>query len=335
MGTAMEALARIAIPVALVMLFLALAFRRPVKQAFIEADGPADEPYRIFTREFDLVLPAADVLGKLASASPDAAKNSPGGVIAESVVQLESALSDGQALAGARRDADLAMLRAATAGVDPAEVVVGILVDQSGSMKCARMAAVSAASSLLVELLDEVGIRSEVLGFTTAGWRGGHARAKWQREGRPRRPGRLAALMHIIYKSAEDPPLDEATRRVMVHPDLPRENIDGEAILWASERLMARPERTRVLMVLSDGAPVDDSTLTQNGPSFLYRHLQAVLHNLGKEPSLLVGGVGIEHRVESLYPMAETAESLDDMYPACLRLLERLIPAAKEVAKKG
>jgi cobaltochelatase CobT len=331
----MEALARLLLPIALVVLFLALAFRRPVKQAFIEADGPADEPYRIFTREFDLVLPAADVLGKLASASPDAAKNWLHGSTAESVVQMESALSDGRALIGARRDADLAMLRAAMAGVDPAEMVVGILVDQSGSMKGARMAAVSAASTLLIELLEDVGIRSEVLGFTTAGWQGGHARAKWQREGKPRRPGRLAALMHIVYKSADDPPLDDAARRVMVHPDLPRENIDGEAILWAWERLMARPERAKILMVLSDGAPVDDSTLTQNGPSYLYRHLQAVLHKLGKEPSLLIGGVGIEHRVESLYPMAETAESLDDLYPACYRLLERLLAATKEVSKLG
>lgn len=334
MDGGMEDLARIAIPAAIVTWLLIVAFRRPFKEALLESDAPEDEVYRVYTREFDLVLPAREVLSKLAGASPDGAegwlRSSPPDSLSH---QVESSLADQRAALAFDRQQIIAALRAAAGGVDPADIVVTMLVDQSGSMKDERIMSAAVATTLIVELLDEMGVRSEVLGFSTAGWRGGHARVKWRKDGRPKRPGRLAALMHVVYKSADDPPLNEAARQVMVYPDLLRENIDGEAILWAWERLAARPERRKILIVLSDGAPVDDSTLTQNGPSYLWRHLKAVLHQLGEVPSLSLGGVGIEHRVESLYPTSEAVETLDDLPRACIRLLEKLLDPRCEAAK--
>lgn len=336
MGDAMEALARLAIPIAIVALLLIAAFRRPLKDARLESDGPEDEVYRVYTRDFDLEAPARDVLEKLADASPDEAKGWLKGPPLDSLQpQLESMLVQQRAALASDRGEVVAALRDAAGGVDPTDIVVAMLVDQSGSMKDERIMSAAVATTLMVELLDEMGTRSEVLSFSTAGWQGGHARVKWRKDGKPRRPGRVAALMHIIYKSADDPQLDEEARRVMVHPDLLRENIDGEAILWAWERLAARPEPRKILMVLSDGAPVDDSTLMQNGRSYLWRHLKAVLRQLAAEPNLVLGGVGIEHRVESLYPSSETVETLEDLPRACIRLSEKLLAASCEATKAG
>jgi cobaltochelatase CobT len=248
---------------------------------------------------------------------------------------VESLLAGQRAALAPDRGRLIAELRAAAGDVDPADIVVAMLVDQSGSMKDERIAFAAVTTTLLAELFAELGARSEILGFSTAGWRGGHARLKWVKDGKPKRPGRLAALMHVVYKGADEAAFGEAARRVMVHPDLLRENIDGEAILWAWERLAARPEPGKILIVLSDGAPVDDSTLMENGPSYLYRHLKVVLRQMEEEPSLVLGGIGIEHRVESLYPLSETVTALEDMPRTGIRLLERLLCESCGVAKKG
>jgi cobaltochelatase CobT len=300
------------------------------------ADGPEDQLYQVYTREFDLVLPASEVLDRLDAASPDGAEGWLKGAPSDrQVLQVESLLADQRAALAPDRDGVIAGLRASVGDAEPASVVVAMLVDQSGSMKDRRIASVAVATTLIAELVDDLGARSELLGFSTAGWKGGHARLKWLKEGRPKRPGRLAALMHVIYKSADDPPPDEEARRVMVHPDLLRENIDGEAILWAWDRLAARPEARKILIVISDGAPVDDSTLMENGPSYLYRHLRTVLRQIEQESNLIVGGIGVEHQVGAFYPLFEDVTKLEEMPRAGIRLLERLLAASCGVAKKG
>jgi cobaltochelatase CobT len=282
------------------------------------------------------VIPAKRVLDELDAASPDGANGFLCGAEPDwPARRVESMLADKRAALATDREGLIARLRAAAGGVDPADIVVAMLVDQSGSMKDERIESVAMTTTLITELVGDFGARSEVLGFSTAGWRGGHARQKWLNEGRPKRPGRLAALMHVVYKSADDPGLDEQARTVMVHPDLLRENIDGEAILWAWERLTARPERRKILIVISDGAPVDDSTLAQNGPSYLYRHLMTVLRQIEEAPSLTLGGIGIEHRVESFYPLSETVEALEDMPRAGIRLLEKLLAASCRDGEDG
>lgn len=335
MGDAAEALARLAVPIAVVAILLFLALRRPLAAAVQVEDGPEDELYRVYTREFDLAIPAGQALDQLDTASPDAAKGwLKGSQIGGQALQVELLLAGQRKALAPDRDGLIAALRAALSAVDPAEIVVAMLVDQSGSMKDRRIASVAVTTSLIAELVDDLGARSEVLGFSSAGWKGGHARLKWLKEGKPKRPGRLAALMHVVYKSAAEPALGEQERGVMVHPDLLRENIDGEAILWAWDRLAARPEPRKVLIVISDGAPVDDSTLMENGPSYLYRHLKTVLRRMKEEPNLTLGGLGIEHRVASLYPLSEEVTKLDDMPRDGIRLLERLLAASSRVANR-
>ena len=202
-----------------------------------------------------------------------------------------------------------------------------MLIDQSGSMKGARIAWAAVLATRIVALLAELGARSEVLGFSTAGWHGGYAGRQWKEEGRPSRPGRLCALMHVVYKSADDEALDEEARNVMLNPALLRENIDGEAILRARDRLAARPEPHKLLILVSDGAPVDDVTLMHNGPSFLYRHAKAVVGEIEARGSPVLGAIGIGHRVDAWYPIAELIESPADLAPASISLLERLFTA--------
>jgi len=134
--------------------------------------------------------------------------------------------------------------------------------------------------------------------------------------------------MHVIYKSADEAGLGEEARRVMVHPDLLRENVDGEAILWARERLLSRPERRKLLIVVSDGAPVDDSTLQANGPSYLFRHFKAVVADVEADARLTIGGVGIAHDVEACYWLAATAVTPTALTEAVLRLLPQMLAEA-------
>jgi cobaltochelatase CobT len=329
-GDAVELLARLAVPIAIVALLLFLGLRRQRAAATPVADGPEDEIYKAYTREFDLVVPANQVLDMLDTASPDGAK---GWLYRDTSdwrpLQVESLLARSRAALAAGREELIAALRGAAAGADPSDIVVTMLVDQSGSMKDDRIISVAVATTLIAELVHDLGARSEVLGFSTAGWRGGHARLKWLQEGRPERPGRLAALMHIVYKSAEDPSLDEEARRVMVHPDLLRENIDGEAIEWARARLAALPGQRKILIVISDGAPVDDSTLLQNELRYLYRHLTKVLAEIEEAGDLTIGGLGINHRVDAFYPLSETVDALEDLPEAGYRLLGKLIAASE------
>jgi cobaltochelatase CobT len=333
LSLATDGIAFVAILIVLSLLVALFARAWRTGRAISVDDGPEDEPYRVYTREFDLALSASEVLARLESASPDSSKDWLGGNNLDrtkAILETDAILADQQAKLAENRDAAVDRLRLAGAGIDPTEIVAALLIDQSGSMKGRPISLAAVTATLLTDLLSDFGARSEVLGFSTAGWQGGHARMKWLEAGRPARPGRLCALMHVIYKSAGEAALGDKARQVMVHADLLRENIDGEAIQWARERLDGYPEPHKLLIVISDGAPVDDSTLAENGPNFLYHHLMTVFREIETDDRLTLGGIGINHRVDEYYPLSETVLSPDDLPEAGARLLERLIAAAQK-----
>jgi cobaltochelatase CobT len=162
-------------------------------------------------------------------------------------------------------------------------------------------------ADILARTLERCAVKVEILGFTTRAWKGGQAREKWIADGKPPNPGRLNDLRHIIYKSADEP--WRRTRRnlgLMMREGLLKENIDGEALMWAYQRLVARLEQRRILMVISDGAPVDDSTLSVNTGNYLERHLRHVIAEIEQKSSIQLVAIGIGHDVTRYYRRAVT-----------------------------
>ncbi|MDT7934030.1 MAG: cobaltochelatase subunit CobT [Sphingomonadaceae bacterium] len=187
------------------------------------------------------------------------------------------------------------------------DTVVTLLIDNSGSMRGRPISIAAISADILARTLERVGVKVEILGFTTRAWKGGRAREDWLGAGRPPRPGRLNDLRHIIYKAA-DAPWRRARKNLglMMREGLLKENIDGEALLWAHARLAARPEERRVLMVISDGAPVDDSTLSVNTGNYLERHLRQVIEWIETRSPVELVAIGIGHDVTRYYRRAVT-----------------------------
>ncbi|MFN9358790.1 MAG: cobaltochelatase CobT-related protein, partial [Alphaproteobacteria bacterium] len=187
------------------------------------------------------------------------------------------------------------------------DTVVTLLIDKSGSMRGRPITVAAMCGDILSRTLERCGVTVEVLGFTTRAWKGGQARERWVADGKPRNPGRLNDLRHIIYKSA-DAPWRRARRNLglMMREGLLKENIDGEALMWAHNRLIARPEQRRILMVISDGAPVDDSTLSVNSGNYLEKHLREVIEAIETRSPIEVIAIGIGHDVTRYYKRAVT-----------------------------
>jgi cobaltochelatase CobT len=187
------------------------------------------------------------------------------------------------------------------------DTVVSLLIDNSGSMRGRPIAIAAICADILARTLERVGVASEVLGFTTRAWKGGQSREQWLSDGRPPNPGRLNDLRHIIYKRADEP-YRHAKRNLglMMREGLLKENIDGEALLWAHNRLIARAEDRRILMVISDGAPVDDSTLSVNSGSYLERHLRQVIGWIESRSPVELIAIGSGHDVTRYYSRAVT-----------------------------
>ena len=205
------------------------------------------------------------------------------------------------------------------------DTVVSLLIDNSGSMRGRPIAIAAICADILTRTLERCGVATEVLGFTTRGWKGGQSRESWLAAGRPLNPGRLNDLRHIVYKRGDEP-YRHARRHLglMMREGLLKENIDGEALLWAHNRLIARPEERRILMVISDGAPVDDSTASANGGSYLERHLRQVIDWIeGKSPVELIA-IGIGHDVTRYYRRAVTIMDADQLAGAMVDQLARL-----------
>jgi cobaltochelatase CobT len=169
----------------------------------------------------------------------------------------------------------------------------------------------------------------EILGFTTNAWNGGRSFEDWVRAGRPEKPGRLNDLLHIIYKSA-DTPWRKSRRNLglMMREGLLKENIDGEALLWAHNRLIRRAEERRILMVISDGAPVDDSTLTANSETYLENHLRCVINWIETRSPVEINAIGIGHEVTRYYRTAETISDIDQLGSAMTQRLTTLFDRA-------
>ncbi len=205
------------------------------------------------------------------------------------------------------------------------DTVVTLLLDNSGSMRGRPITVAATCADILARTLERCGVKTEILGFTTKAWKGGQAREKWLASGKPTNPGRLNDLRHIIYKSA-DQPWRRARRNLglMMREGLLKENIDGEALIWAHNRLLGRTEQRRILMVISDGAPVDDSTLSVNSGNYLERHLRQVIADIeGRSPIELIA-IGIGHDVTRYYKRAVTIIDAEELGGAMTEKLAEL-----------
>ncbi len=205
------------------------------------------------------------------------------------------------------------------------DTVVTLLLDNSGSMRGRPITVAATCADILARTLERCGVKVEILGFTTRAWKGGQAREQWLASGKPATPGRLNDLRHIVYKAA-DTPWRRARRNLglMMREGLLKENIDGEALIWAHARLLARQEQRRILMVISDGAPVDDSTLSVNSGNYLEKHLRQVIEEIETRSPVELLAIGIGHDVTRYYRRAVTIVDAEELGGAMTEKLAEL-----------
>jgi cobaltochelatase CobT len=309
--------------------------------------GLNDDPaiYRAFTAEFDEVVEAdalcdADELTRLRSLLDQQLAHLQS-IISRLANRLQRRLLAKQARAW-EFDLDEGILdsaRLARVVTNPAyplsykreketefrDTVVTLLIDNSGSMRGRPITVAAMSADILARTLERCGVKVEILGFTTRAWKGGQARERWIAAGKPANPGRLNDLRHIIYKSA-DAPWRRARKSLglMLREGILKENIDGEALIWAHSRLLARSEQRRILMVISDGAPVDDSTLSVNPGNYLERHLREVIAEIERNSPVKLVAIGIGHDVTRYYRRAVTIFDAEQLGGAMLDKLAEL-----------
>ena len=205
------------------------------------------------------------------------------------------------------------------------DTVVTLLIDNSGSMRGRPITVAAMSADILARTLERCAVKVEILGFTTRAWKGGQSRERWIAAGKPPNPGRLNDLRHIVYKAA-DAPWRRARRSLglMLREGILKENIDGEALIWAHDRLRARSEQRRILMVISDGAPVDDSTLSVNPGNYLEKHLREVIHDIERLGEVELTAIGIGHDVTRYYHRAVTIVDAEQLGGVMLERLAEL-----------
>ncbi len=215
------------------------------------------------------------------------------------------------------------------------DTVVTLLLDNSGSMRGRPILVAAACADILARTLERCGVKTEILGFTTKAWKGGRSKEDWLSQGKPPNPGRLNDLRHIIYKSA-DAPWRRARPNLglMLRDGLLKENIDGEALLWAHKRLQSRPEQRRIMMVISDGAPVDDGTQSANSPSYLEKHLREVIDQIENRSEVELLAIGIGHDVTRYYKKAVTIVDVEQLAGAITDQLASLFDEAPRKAQR-
>ncbi|MFN3685859.1 cobaltochelatase subunit CobT [Salinarimonas sp.] len=224
------------------------------------------------------------------------------------------------------------------------DTVVTLLLDNSGSMRGRPITVAATCADILARTLERCGVKVEILGFTTRAWKGGQSREAWLQAGKPANPGRLNDLRHIVYKAADEP-WRRARRNLglMMREGLLKENIDGEALDWAHKRLLGRTEQRRILMVISDGAPVDDSTLSVNPGNYLERHLRAVIEEVETRSPVELIAIGIGHDVTRYYRRAVTIVDAEELGGVMTEKLAELfedkgppaMPARRAPSRRG
>jgi cobaltochelatase CobT len=309
--------------------------------------------YRVFTTEFDEEISAADLcepeeLARLRSFL-DQQLSSMQGVVSRLANKLQRLLM-AQQNRHWEYDLEEGMLDASRLTriiIDPMyplsfkrekdttfrDTCVTLLLDNSGSMRGRPIMVAAMCADILGRTLERVGVKTEILGFTTRAWKGGQAREKWLAAGKPPQPGRLNDLRHIVYKSGDEP-WRRAKRNLglMMREGLLKENIDGEALTWAHNRIIARPEQRKILMVISDGAPVDDSTLSVNAGNYLEQHLRRVIEEIETRSTVELTAIGIGHDVTRYYRKAVTIVDAEQLGGA---MTEQLIDLFAEDAVPG
>ncbi len=210
------------------------------------------------------------------------------------------------------------------------DTLVTLLIDNSGSMRGRPITVAAMSADILAKTLEACGIHVEILGFTSREWKGGNSRRHWQSNGSPQLPGRLNDLRHIIYKSAGTP-WRRARKNLglMLKEGILKENIDGEAILWACNRMATSSEKRRILMVISDGAPVDDSTLSTNGSDYLDKHLRDVIGFIENKTDIELLAIGIGHDVTRYYQRAVTIREVDELGSVMFQQLSDIMESSK------
>jgi len=205
------------------------------------------------------------------------------------------------------------------------DTVVSLLIDNSGSMRGRPITVAALCSDILAKTLERCLIKTEILGFTTKAWKGGSSREKWIKDGKPSNPGRLNDLRHIVYKSADSPSRrSKQNLGLLLREGILKENIDGEALLWANNRLKNRQEKRKILIVISDGAPVDDSTLSVNPGNYLERNLREVINQIESKKEIELVAIGIGHDVSRYYSKAITIMDVDQLGEVLLNELSEI-----------
>lgn len=284
--------------------------------------------YRAYTTKFDRVVNASDldsVLGPLTS------KNRR--TLDEAWRELQSGLLPWKTKVHIASGELTERICSDMSREERENAVVSLLFDQSGSMRGQKMLFSAASADVAQEFLVNLGIGCEVLGFTTSDWRGGRSRRRWNWRFRPHNPGRLSDLLHVVYRDVSDNCASTGgwIYRQMLRADLPKENIDGEAIEWAASRLRSIPRKRKILIVLSDGAPVDDSTLNENGPEYLGDHLLSVVEDLKSEGEIEIAAFGIGFACHRFYPKTHNVENPSDLGIELLRLLTGVLLKSEDV----
>ncbi|MBS0472277.1 MAG: hypothetical protein JSR60_14490 [Proteobacteria bacterium] len=273
---------------------------------------PGPESYHAFTTRYDRVV------------GPDKLGHPPDDAFRKSVAAFDEAMERWLTVTSISAIESIGRL-IALRGQDPlGDTVVTLLLDHSGSMKGQRAIVAAAMATLICEYCLRLGAKVEVLGFTTLSWKGGHSRALWLERRMPKNPGRLCDLLHIVYREADDSTSGMPWHiRQMLRGDILKENVDGEAILWAADRLRARSEKRKVIIPVGDGAPVDDSTLLANGEDYLDKHLRETAQAIEQEGAIQLLAIGIDHDPKRYYRQSATVASIAHYAERVLPFLEQ------------
>jgi cobaltochelatase CobT len=325
----------------------------------VKDPGLPEPPYKVFTTAHDEVVGAADLcepeelerlrayldqqLASLSSVVSRLANRLQRRLMAKQnrawTFDLEEGILDTSRLTRVVVDPTAPLSFMEEKDMEFRDTVVTLLLDNSGSMRGRPIMVAAVCADILARTLERCAVKVEILGFTTRAWKGGMSRDDWIKEGKPGQPGRLNDLRHIVYKAADEP-WRRARKNLglMMREGLLKENIDGEALVWAHQRLMARPEQRHILMVISDGAPVDDSTLSVNSGHYLERHLRTVIAEIEQHSPVELLAIGIGHDVTRYYRRAVTIVDVEQLGGAMTENLADLFeeePKAVTARKPG